>query len=120
MMKGPVSVDRAGSVLWVTVDRPEARNALSRATLAALESAFRDHAGDPHLRLCILRGAGEKSFAAGGDLKELADARAADDGARTAESGKAATVVRVVEIGGALAVLLFGLLLLGGALYPMM
>lgn len=37
-----------------------------------------------------------------------------------AESGKAGTVLRVVEIGGALAVLLFGVLLLGGALYPMM
>jgi len=37
-----------------------------------------------------------------------------------AESGRGATVLRVVEIGGALAVLLFGVLLLGGALYPMM
>lgn len=37
-----------------------------------------------------------------------------------AESGRGAVVLRVVEIGGALAVLLFGVLLLGGALYPMM
>ena len=37
-----------------------------------------------------------------------------------AESGAGGTVLRVIEIGGALAVLLFGVLLLGGALYPMM
>jgi ABC-type nickel/cobalt efflux system permease component RcnA len=37
-----------------------------------------------------------------------------------AESGRGAVVLRTVEIGGALAVFLFGLLLLGGALYPMM
>ncbi len=37
-----------------------------------------------------------------------------------AESGRGRTVLRVIEIGGALAVLLFGALLLGGALYPMM
>jgi len=37
-----------------------------------------------------------------------------------AESGNGGIVLRVVEIGGALAVLLFGVLLLGGALYPMM
>ena len=37
-----------------------------------------------------------------------------------AESGRGSTVLRVIEIGGALAVLLFGVLLLGGALYPMM
>ena len=36
-----------------------------------------------------------------------------------AESGRGAIVLRVVEIGGAVAVLLFGVLLLGGALYPM-
>jgi ABC-type nickel/cobalt efflux system permease component RcnA/ABC-type uncharacterized transport system substrate-binding protein len=37
-----------------------------------------------------------------------------------AESGRGATVLRIVEIGGAFAVLIFGVLLLGGALYPMM
>ena len=37
-----------------------------------------------------------------------------------ADAGRGALVLRAVEIGGALAVLLFGLLLLGGALYPMM
>ena len=36
-----------------------------------------------------------------------------------AESGRGAVVLRIVEIGGALAVFLFGALLLGGAIYPM-
>jgi ABC-type nickel/cobalt efflux system permease component RcnA len=37
-----------------------------------------------------------------------------------AESGRGAVLLRTVEIGGAAAVFLFGVLLLGGALYPMM
>ena len=87
---GPVLIERGSDVLRVTVNRPGVRNALSRATLAGLEAAFRDHAGVPDLRLCMLTGAGEKSFAAGGDLKELADARGVEDGIRMAETGKAA------------------------------
>ncbi len=90
MAEGPVRVERSGAVLRVTVDRPEVRNALSRAALAALGRAFRDHAEDPELRLCILSGAGDKSFAAGGDLKELADARTVEDGRQMAETGRAA------------------------------
>lgn len=90
MEGGPILIERSGTVLRVTVSRPEVRNALSRATLAALEAAFGDHAADPELRLCIVTGAGDRSFAAGGDLKELADARSLEDGRRMAETGKAA------------------------------
>ena len=90
MASEPILIERDGAVLRVTVNRPEVRNALSRATLAALEAVFREHAADPDLWLCILTGAGERSFAAGGDLKELADARTVEDGIRMAETGKAA------------------------------
>lgn len=61
--------------LVVTIDRADKRNALSRAMLAELRSAFERHAGRADLRVAVLRGAGERHFAAGGDLKDLGEVR---------------------------------------------
>ncbi len=79
-MREPVAVERsAAGVLRVRIDRPEKRNALSRACLAALGAAFAAHASDPELKAAVLTGAGEKAFAAGGDLREFAALRSADE-----------------------------------------
>ncbi|NKJ48515.1 enoyl-CoA hydratase [Burkholderia sp. SG-MS1] len=73
-----LSVVRAG-VLHVTINRPDKRNALNRATLDALRSAFDDAAQDAALHLVVLSGAGERSFAAGGDLREFDSLRSEAD-----------------------------------------
>lgn len=66
-----VKAERRGAVLHVTIDRPEKRNALSRDTLAELKQTFDSHAGDDTLIAAVLTGAGDRAFAAGGDLHEL-------------------------------------------------
>ncbi|MCC7078906.1 MAG: enoyl-CoA hydratase/isomerase family protein [Acidimicrobiia bacterium] len=66
-----VRAERQGHVLHVTIDRPEARNALSLEMgrhLTEIWAGFRD---DPALRVAVLTGAGDKSFCAGADLKEV-------------------------------------------------
>lgn len=57
-----------GAVLIVTIDRPEARNAVDGPTAAALSDAFRTFDDDDALAVAILTGAGE-TFCAGADLK---------------------------------------------------
>ncbi len=82
---GLVLVARDGARLNVTINRPEKRNALSRQTLAALKEAFLSHAADERIKVAVLSGAGEKSFAAGGDLVDLSTIRtlaAAEDMSR--------------------------------------
>ena len=64
--------DRDDGVGTVTINRPNARNALSAATLAELNSAFTELARDDAIRVVILRGAGDVAFCAGADLKEVA------------------------------------------------
>ncbi len=59
------------SVATVTLNRPEARNALDRATRRELLAALEQIAGDRSLRVVILTGAGDKAFCAGGDLREV-------------------------------------------------
>lgn len=68
-------VARSDDTLRVRINRPEKRNALSRAVLEEISAAFEHHASDETLRLAILSGAGDKSFAAGGDLRDLATVR---------------------------------------------
>ncbi|MBI3067348.1 MAG: enoyl-CoA hydratase/isomerase family protein [Betaproteobacteria bacterium] len=75
----------ADGVLEVTINRPERRNALSRAVLAELKSVFVDFANAEDLRVAVLRGAGEKSFAAGGDLRDLAAVRTREEARRMAD-----------------------------------
>lgn len=65
-------VERQGAVLWITIDRPQALNALDAATHAALADAFDTYAADPELRVAVLTGAGERAFCVGSDLKQRA------------------------------------------------
>ena len=66
-----VLVTRDDAVATVTLNRPEAMNALSRALRAELAAAMRALAADDSVRAIILTGAGERAFTAGLDLKEL-------------------------------------------------
>src|SRR5580765_1329140 len=65
-------VEESGIAL-LTVNRPEKLNALSGAVIAELADAFGRVASDPAIRAAILTGAGEKSFVAGADIRELAE-----------------------------------------------
>jgi len=59
------------AVRTVTVNRPDKLNALNRATLEALDSAFAEAATDPAVRVVVLTGAGPKAFVAGADIAEM-------------------------------------------------
>jgi enoyl-CoA hydratase len=62
-------VDRADGVMTLTLNRPEARNALSPEMLVRLAHAWYEFRDTKDLRVAILTGAGDESFCAGGDLK---------------------------------------------------
>jgi enoyl-CoA hydratase/carnithine racemase len=67
-----IRVERDGAVLTVLLNRPTMRNAVDRATAAALAEAFRDFDADDSVRVGVLAGAGEH-FCAGADLKAFAE-----------------------------------------------
>jgi enoyl-CoA hydratase/carnithine racemase len=60
-------------IAWLTINRPEARNALNKAARDAFGAAARSFAGDPDAKVLVITGAGDKAFCAGADLKEMAD-----------------------------------------------
>ena len=64
-------IELNGAVAWVTVNRPDKLNALNRATLTELQSAFDALRADAQVRVIVLTGAGPKAFVAGADIAEM-------------------------------------------------
>lgn len=73
-----LTVETRGPVTLVTLNRPQALNALNSAVLEELIAAFAAFETDPAQRCAVLTGAGEKAFAAGADIKEMAEKAAAE------------------------------------------
>jgi len=67
-----VQYEIRGAIAYITLDRPKVLNALNAATLDELRQCFVAIQNDPQVRVAILSGAGEKAFAAGADINELA------------------------------------------------
>ena len=68
-----VVYDKKGPIAYVTLNRPKVMNALNKATINELRAAFEDARDDSDVRGVILTGAGEKAFAAGADIAEIAN-----------------------------------------------
>jgi len=85
-----ILVETSDRVLRVTLNRPEKHNALSRELLEDLRAAFEEHSREETLVAAVVRGAGAKSFAAGGDLRDLASVRTLEAAREMATRAKAA------------------------------
>jgi enoyl-CoA hydratase/carnithine racemase len=67
-----VGYEPDGPVAWLTIERPDTRNALSAEVRQGLWDGFRRFNKDDDAAVLVLTGAGDKAFCAGGDLKEMA------------------------------------------------
>src|SRR5450631_1899717 len=69
-----VLVEHQGAVAWITLNRPQAMNAINDDLRAQLPVALQAADADPAVRVIVIRGAGERAFCAGADVKAFADA----------------------------------------------
>jgi len=76
-MADEVLRERAGRVEILTINRPEARNAINGAVTSAMSGALDELTDDPDALVVILTGAGDKAFSAGMDLKAFASGEGA-------------------------------------------
>ena len=79
-----VVYDVRDGVARITVDRPEALNALSRAVRREIGERLEQATGDPEVLVVVVRGAGGRAFSVGADIKEFNDERASSADERTA------------------------------------
>jgi enoyl-CoA hydratase/carnithine racemase len=92
-------VERGDKVLRLTVNRPEKRNALSLGLLDEIGATLAQHAGDSGVHCVVISAAGDRCFAAGGDLQELDAIRSEADTRAMSRRGRAALdVVRAFPV----------------------
>ncbi len=78
MIYETILTETDGTVTTITLNRPEALNALSSVVLDELIDVFAAYQADDSQLCAILTGSGDKAFAAGADIKEMRDKQAAD------------------------------------------
>ncbi len=76
-MADEVARERRGHIEILTINRPEARNAVNGAVSAGLSAALDELAGDDEVWVVILTGSGDRAFCAGMDLKAFASGESA-------------------------------------------
>jgi enoyl-CoA hydratase/carnithine racemase len=72
MNEQPLLYEVREGIAWITLNRPEALNAMNRALSDGLAKAWTEFATDPSARVAVISGAGGRAFSAGADLKERA------------------------------------------------
>ena len=73
-----ILTEQRGAVTLITINRPQALNALNSQVLDDLISAFAEFEADPSQLCAVLTGAGDKAFVAGADIKEMVEKDAVD------------------------------------------
>jgi methylglutaconyl-CoA hydratase len=106
MIDSSVILDKRGQSLWITINRPDKRNALNGDVIAGIARGYRQAHDDSEVRVIVLTGAGEKAFCAGADLQNSVAAFAMDfskpnaDYADLLRLAKSATKPAIARING--------------------
>jgi methylglutaconyl-CoA hydratase len=73
-----VLLEKRASAFWITINRPDKRNAINADVIAGIIRGYREAHDDPEVRVIVLTGAGDKAFCAGADLRQSSTAFALD------------------------------------------
>src|SRR4051812_28334418 len=66
--------ETSGAVAWITLNRPHAMNAINEEVRMQLPAALRAADADSGVRVIVIKGAGERAFCAGADIKGFTEA----------------------------------------------
>ncbi|PYN42178.1 MAG: enoyl-CoA hydratase [Candidatus Rokuibacteriota bacterium] len=78
-MTGDILVEREGPTVFLTFNRPDARNAMTFEMYEALHDACANLDADPGVRVLVLKGAGDRAFASGTDIRQFLDFKTRED-----------------------------------------
>jgi enoyl-CoA hydratase/carnithine racemase len=74
-MSGKVRAEKEGHIGWILFDHPERHNAITGEMWREIPRVAQDFAGDPELRVVVMRGVGEAAFVSGADISEFSESR---------------------------------------------
>src|SRR3981189_3237689 len=104
--KNSVLREKRGQAFWITINRPDKRNAINGDVVAGIAKGYRDAHDDKNVRVIVLTGAGDKAFCAGADLQNTGAALAMDfakpnvDYADLLRLSQIATKPAIARVGG--------------------
>ena len=107
MTDNSVIREKRGQAFWITINRPDKRNALNGDVIAGIAKGYRDAHEDKEVRVIVVTGAGDKAFCAGADLQNSGAAFARDfsvpnlDYADLLRQSQNATKPAIARVGGA-------------------
>src|SRR5246127_6018498 len=78
MTDNSVILEKRGQAFWITINRPDKRNAINGDVIAGISKGYRQAHDDKDVRVIVLTGAGDKAFCAGADLANSGAAFARD------------------------------------------
>ncbi|GAA0783207.1 enoyl-CoA hydratase/isomerase family protein [Roseibium denhamense] len=78
-MTDHILFEQKGHAGFITLNRPKALNALNHAMVTEMAQQLQRWAGDPAIAHVVIKGAGDKAFCAGGDIRSIYDARQAGE-----------------------------------------
>jgi enoyl-CoA hydratase/carnithine racemase len=64
-----ILLEKRGMAFWITLNRPEKRNAINHDVIDGIREGYQQAHADPEVRVIVLTGTGEKAFCAGADLQ---------------------------------------------------
>jgi methylglutaconyl-CoA hydratase len=114
--KNSVIREKRGQAFWITINRPDKRNAINGDVVAGIAKGYRDAHDDKSVRVIVLTGAGDKAFCAGADLQNSGAAFAMDyakpnvDYADLLRLSQNATKPAIARVGG---------VCMAGGMFPM-
>jgi enoyl-CoA hydratase/carnithine racemase len=82
-----IRLERRDGLAFLTLNRPEAANTISRQLMADVNGALDELDGEPDIRVILVTGSGDRHFCGGADLRDLAAARAGAASASPAPEG---------------------------------
>ena len=106
MTDNSVILEKRGQAFWITINRPDKRNALNGDVIAGIARGYREAHADKEVRVIVLTGAGDKAFCAGADLQNAGAAFARDfsvpnvDYADLLRQSQNATKPAIARVGG--------------------
>src|SRR5260370_12454190 len=106
MRNNVVVLEKRQHAFWITINRPEKRNAINADVVAGIASGYRDAQDDPDVRVIVLTGAGDRAFCAGADLQYNGAAFACDFAKQTVDYAdllrlsQKATKPAIARVGG--------------------
>jgi methylglutaconyl-CoA hydratase len=78
MTNDAVIIEQRDQALWITINRPDKRNAINAGVVEGITRGWKQAHDDPSVRVIVLTGAGDKAFCAGADLQSTGAAFAFD------------------------------------------